>query len=122
MSVVNIVSPSGGSGGGPGGSKDPELEQRISRLEHILERLEPRITEILLTGAKTADMQKVQVELAELKGRIAAVDAKLGTLPSTFDAKLAALPSTYTILTIVFTTTWALGSGILIFALNILRR
>jgi hypothetical protein len=110
MSVVNIVPPSGGSGGGQGGSKDTELEQRVSRLEHILERLEPRITEILLTGAKAAEVQKVQIELAEMKGRMAAVDAKL-----------AALPSTYTILTIVFTT-WALGSGILIFALNILRR
>jgi hypothetical protein len=76
----------------------------------MLERLEPKITEILLTGAKTVDVQKVQVELAEIRGRMAAVEAKM-----------AALPSTFTILTIVFTT-WALGSGILIFALNLLRR
>jgi hypothetical protein len=52
----------------------------------------------------------VQIELAELKGRMAALEAKIGSLPTSFG-----------ILTIVFTT-WALGSGILIFALNILRR
>jgi hypothetical protein len=98
----------GGSGGD--GPEDPPLERRVLRLEHILERLEPRITEILLTGAKQSDVQKVHVDLAELKGRMAAVEAKVGALPSTF-----------VILTIVFTT-WALGSGILIFALNLLRR
>ena len=86
------------------------MEDRVSRLERMLERLEPRITEILLTGAKSVDVYKVQVEVAELKGRMSAVEAKVGALPSTF-----------TILTIVFTT-WALGSGILIFALNLLRR
>ena len=96
--------------GGGDGSDGSGLELRISRLERILERLEPRITEILLTGAKQSDIQKVQLDLAELKGRMAAVEAKVGALPSTF-----------TILSIVFTT-WALGSGILIFALNLLRR
>jgi hypothetical protein len=96
--------------GGGGGPEEPQLEQRVSRLERILERLEPRITEILLTGAKQSDVQKVHIDLAELKGRMAAIEAKVGVLPSTF-----------AILTIVFTT-WALGSGILIFALNLLRR
>jgi hypothetical protein len=85
------------------------LELRVTRLEQVLERLEPKITEILLTGAKQNDVQRVEVELAELKGRMSALEARMGVLPSAF-----------TVLTIVFTT-WALGSGILIFALNILR-
>lgn len=86
------------------------LEQRAARREQILERLEPKISEILATGAKQADLQKVQVDLAELKGRLAGVEGRL-----------SALPSTWTLLGIVFTT-WALGSGILIFALNFPRR
>jgi hypothetical protein len=46
------------------------LEQRVARLEKILERLEPKITEILLTGAKQSDLHKLQVDLAEVKGRV----------------------------------------------------
>ena len=106
MSVIRFPT-RGEDGGGP---EDPTPELRVSRLERILERLEPRITEILLTGAKQSDIQRVQVDLADVKGRMAALEAKI-----------SALPSTFAILTIVFTT-WALGSGILIFALNILRR
>jgi len=85
------------------------LEQRVARLEQIMERLEPKITEILLTGAKQEDLRKIQLELAEVKGRFSGLEARIG-----------ALPSTWTLLGIVFTT-WALGSGILIFALNVLR-
>jgi chromosome segregation ATPase len=86
------------------------LEQRVARLEQMLERLEPKIGEILSSGAKQADLQRVQIEIAELKGRLSGVEGRL-----------SALPSTWTMLGIVFTT-WALGSGILIFALNVLRR
>jgi hypothetical protein len=85
------------------------LEQRVARLEQIMERLERKITEILLTGAKQEDLRKVQLELAEVKGRFSGLEARIGVLPST-----------WTPLGIVFTT-WALGSGILIFALNVLR-
>jgi hypothetical protein len=46
------------------------LEQRVARLEQILERLEPKITEILLAGAKQSDVQKIQVETAEIKGKV----------------------------------------------------
>ena len=53
-----------------GGPEGPMLEQRVARLEQILERLEPKITEILLTGAKQTDIQKLQVELAEARGRV----------------------------------------------------
>jgi chromosome segregation ATPase len=49
------------------------LEQRVARLEQILERLEPKIAEILSSGAKQAELQKVQIEIAELKGRFQAL-------------------------------------------------
>ena len=83
-----------GSGGGPEG---PTLEQRVHRVEQILERLEPKITEILLTGSKQADVQKIQVELAELRG------------------KVSMLP-TWWMLVVALVATWSAGAGI-IFAL-----
>jgi hypothetical protein len=73
------------------------LEQRVARVEHILERLEPKVTEILLSGAKQADVQKVQVEVAELRG-------KVSMLPAWWTLVVALVP------------TWSAGAGI-IFAL-----
>jgi hypothetical protein len=96
-----------GDGGGP---DNPALEQRVVNLQEAVARIEAKITEMLVSGAKQADVLKVQLEIAELKGRFSGLEARLG-----------ALPSTATLLAIVFTT-WALGSGILIFALNVLRR
>jgi hypothetical protein len=66
-------------------------------VEQILERLEPKITEILLTGSKQADVQKIQVELAELRG------------------KVSMLP-TWWMLVVALVATWSAGAGI-IFAL-----
>ena len=66
-------------------------------MEQILERLEPKITEILLTGSKQADVQKIQVELAELRG------------------KVSMLP-TWWMLVVALVATWSAGAGI-IFAL-----
>jgi hypothetical protein len=73
------------------------LEQRVARLEQILERLETKITEILLTGAKQADVQKSGAELAELRG------------------KVSMLP-TWWMLIVALVATWSAGAGI-IFAL-----
>jgi hypothetical protein len=69
----------------------------VARLEQILERLEPKITEILLTGAKQADIQKLQVELAEARGRV------------------SMLP-TRGMLIVARAATWSAGAGI-VFAL-----
>jgi hypothetical protein len=118
----------GSDGGGP---EDPMLEQRVGRLEEkvdgieaILVRLEPQIKEILLAGAKQADINKLQSEVVEIKnrqplidGRLAGIDGRLSGIGDRF----ASLPTVWTMLGIVFTT-WALGSGILIFAMNYLRR
>ncbi|WBJ99278.1 hypothetical protein [Methylocystis parvus] len=95
--------PGGKSDGG--GAEDPMLEQRVVRLEEkvdrieaILMRLEPKITEIALTGAKQHDLHKTNADLAELKGKVAGVEARFSSLPTT-----------WTMLGIVFTT-WAPAS------------
>jgi hypothetical protein len=80
-----------------GGPEGPMLEQGVARLEQILERLEPKIAEILLTGAKQTDIQKLQVELAEARGRV------------------SVLP-TWWMLIVAIVATWSAGAGI-VFAL-----
>ncbi|HEX4765418.1 MAG TPA: hypothetical protein VH414_03985 [Lichenihabitans sp.] len=62
------------------------LEAKIDRVEAILVRLEPKITEVLLTGAKALD-------LAEIKGR------------------LSMLP-TWWMLMVTVLSTWMVGAGI----------
>jgi hypothetical protein len=83
------------------------LEQRVAALEAgvekikvIIERLEPKITEILLTGAKAADLHKVQLDVAEMKGRLAGVEARLASVPTTTQLVLWLL------------TTWGAGAAI----------
>lgn len=66
--------------------------------------------------------------LAEIKVTLAKLDAKLDGKLTGVEGHLAgivhrfaSLPTTWTMLGIVFTT-WALGSGILIFAMNFMKR
>jgi hypothetical protein len=96
MAEIIPISGAGGRGRG-GGPEDPMLEQRVARLEQILERLEPRITEILLTGAKQQDLHKVQVDLAEVKGRISG-------MPTTWTLFAWLIPS--------LVATWGAGAAI----------
>ena len=65
------------TGGGGSGPEDPMLEQRVGRLEEKLDRIEailtglaPKITEIFHSGAKQTDLNRVERDLAEVKGRI----------------------------------------------------
>jgi hypothetical protein len=104
-----------------GGQEMPMLEQRVAQPETtvarfgaVLERLEPKIVEIALTGAKQADIQKLQQDLSQVKGSVAALEGRFAGLEGRFsglDARLGSLPTIWSILTIVFTT-WAIGSGI----------
>ncbi len=89
---MNVLPYRGGSG-----PDDPSLEQRVARIERILERLEPKITETLLTGAKQTDLQNLRVDVAKLEG-------KISTLP------------TWWMLIISVITTWSAGAAI-VFAL-----
>ena len=100
--VVHWKSKSGD--GGPKGPEGPiveerviRLEQKVDRIEQLLGQLTPKITEILLTGAKQADVYKMQVELAEVKG------------------KVSMLP-TWWMLAVTLIATWSAGAGI-VFAL-----
>ena len=74
-------------------SDRPEDPTLVARLDEILERLEPKITRILLTGAKQADVQKIQVDLARLEGRV------------------SMLP-TWWMLVVALVATWSAGAGI----------
>jgi hypothetical protein len=100
-----------GSGNGSG-PEDPMLDQRVTRLEDdmkddvkaFLKSIDQKLTDIT-------------VRIAEVKGKGDALEGRMAGL----DSKIGALPSTWTMLGLVFTT-WALGSGILIFAMNFLKR
>jgi hypothetical protein len=46
------------------------LEQRMERIEGILLKLEPQITELLLTGAKQTDLQALKAQVAKVEGRL----------------------------------------------------
>lgn len=83
--------------GGTGGPEDPMLELRVAPLEDDMKDIR-------------SSLKSIELSLAEMKGRMAGIDSRF-----------ASLPTTWTILTITFTT-WAVGSGILIFALNVLKR
>ena len=99
------MKPPGGSG-----SNDPTLGQRVDRLEDD-------VTEIkMLLRDQQRVLTDIQVKLGTIDGRITGLEGRIAGL----DAKISALPSTWTILGIVFTT-WAPGSGILIFAMNFVR-
>jgi hypothetical protein len=104
-----------GSSGSAGGSgpEDPMLERRVDLLEEKFARMD-------------AKLSGIELALAEIKGQLAqlpkatdyaALRADIGDIKG----RLGHLPTVWTILTITFTT-WAIGSGILIFALNILKR
>ena len=91
--LTYLPSGRGPGDGAPSGPEGPMLEQRVARLEQSLERLEPKITEILLAGAKQSDVQKIQVETAEIKG------------------KVSMLP-TWWMLVVALVATWSAGAGI----------
>ncbi len=120
------------------------LEEKVDRIEATLLRIDAKVTEVLQTGAKQADLTKLQrdficfeanaatkddlhglqADVIEIKnsqplidGRLTGIDGRLSGISDRF----ASLPTVWTMLGIVFTT-WALGSGILIFAMNYLRK
>jgi hypothetical protein len=118
---IQIAYKAENDGGGGGSVPEGSMEQRVAKLEGdvsriaaLLERLEPKITEILLTGAKQADLARTQLDIADIKGRSVGVDGRMAGLEGRIAGlgdKIASLPTTWTILGIVFST-WAIGSSI----------
>ena len=92
------------------GPEDPMIEQRVARLEDdmkevksSLKTIEAAVSEIKHLP-KMSDYAALKADVSEMKG------------------KLSNMPTTWTILGIVFTT-WALGSGLLIWTLtNLIKK
>ncbi len=74
-----------------------KLETKTDRIEAILLRLEPKITELLLTCAKQSDLTAVRLEVGEIKAtsakqselnivrvEIAEIKGRITNLPSTW--------------------------------------
>jgi hypothetical protein len=99
MALVDVVPFPGQRAGRSEGSgqEDPMLEARVGRLEDDMKDVK-------------SSLKSIEISLAEIKGRLTGIDARF-----------ASLPTTWTMLTITFAT-WGIGSGILIFALNVLRK
>jgi hypothetical protein len=95
----------GGAANG-GGPEDPMLEQRVGRLEEKVDRIEAVVTridgmvtriletgakqsadilEIKATGAKQADLNKVQLDIAEMKGRLSGIEGRIGSVEGRFN-------------------------------------
>ena len=103
------------------------LDQRVARLEAALERIEPKITELLLVGAKQADLHKVQLDIADTNGRFARLEGILSQMPKQSDlavlrseigeirGRISNMP-TWWMLIVAIITTWSAGAAI-VFAL-----
>jgi uncharacterized coiled-coil protein SlyX len=105
----------GGSGDGP---EDPMLEQRVARLETDVADIKASLRTM------SQDINEIKIGLAKIDGKFDKVDGRFTGIEGYLkgiDARIASLPTVWTMLGIVFTT-WALGSGILIFAMNVLKR
>ncbi|MBB5049796.1 hypothetical protein HNR60_004580 [Rhodopseudomonas rhenobacensis] len=96
------------SGGGP---EDPMLESRVAGIEDDMKDVKASLRSIEIILAK------IEGRLSGLEGRLTGIEGRL----SGIDARFSSLPTTWTMLTIIFAT-WGIGSGILIFALNVLRK
>jgi hypothetical protein len=66
---------------GGGGSYDDPMEARLTRVEDILVRLEPAVGRIDAAVTKLTDsVHKVEIDLAELKGRVSQLPTTLQLL------------------------------------------
>src|SRR5208283_561594 len=106
-----------GDGGGP---EDPMLEQRVGRLEEkvdrietILTRLEPQIKEVLRTGAKQAELTKLQSDLIRFEAAAATKDDlhKVQLDLAEVKGRVSNLP-TWWMLIVAILSTWGMGFAI----------
>lgn len=97
---------------------DPNDPNSWSSLERRIERLEDDMADVKsILKSVEKQLSGIEIILAKIEGRIAGLEGRMTGL----DYRIASLPTTWTMLTIIFAT-WGIGSGILIFALNVLRK
>ena len=99
----------GGSGAGP---EDPALH-RVERLENLLASLEPKISEILLAGARQADLHRLEVKFSETARQTDLMSVRVDL--AEIKGRLSMLP-TWWMLILALIATWGAGTGI-VFAL-----
>jgi len=89
-----------------------EIKLTLVKLDAKLDKLDNKLDAKLdkFDGKQTASEERLNGKLAGLEGHLTGIGHRF-----------AALPTTWTMLGIIFTT-WALGSGILIFAMSFLKR
>jgi hypothetical protein len=114
--IIPIRKGAGGADDG-GGPEDPmlearvgHLEEKVDRIEAILQRLEPKITETLLTGSKQADVNKLQLQIVEFQAGAAKLAdvQKLHADVAEVKGRVAGLP-TWWMLIIAVISTWGAG-------------
>ena len=112
-----------GDGGGP---EDSMLEQRVSRLEEkvdrietILTRLEPQIMEVLRTGAKQAELNKLQSDFIRFEANAATKDDlhKVQLDLAEVKGRVSNLP-TWWMLIVAILSTWGMGFAIANYSIN----
>lgn len=101
-----------------GGPEDPMLEARVGRLEEkvdrveaILTRLEPKISEVLQNTSKhSADLNKLQLDFARFESSAATKDDlhKVQIDLARVDGRVASLPTWWMLLTALIAT-WGAG-------------
>jgi hypothetical protein len=108
--------------GGGSGPEDPmlerieKLETKTDRIEAILLRLEPKITELFLTCAKQSDLTALKVEVGEIKAEIKYIPkandySSLRADISKIEGRTSMLP-TWWMLLIAMLATWGAGASI----------
>lgn len=124
--VVPIKTGRGGNSDGPSGSgpEGPDLENRVSlienrleRVEAILVRLEPKITEIaieLKQVPKFSDYARLQSDIAEIRGKTATqADLQSARIDlAEVKGRVNSLPTWWMLITAIVAT-WTAGAGIL---------
>lgn len=118
-----VVQGGAANGGGP---EDPMLEQRVGRLEEkvdrieaILMRLEPQISEVLRTGAKQADLTKLQSDFIHFEAAAATKDDLHNVQLDLAEVKgrVSNLP-TWWMLIVAILSTWGMGFAIANYSIN----
>jgi archaellum component FlaC len=125
MGNIIPIDPGGTRAGGGGDGPEGPMLERVKRLETDIADIKTALDDIKIGLAKIdGKFDRVYGQFDKVEGQFGKVDGRFTGLEGYLkgiDARIASLPTVWTMLGIVFTT-WALGSGILIFAMNVLKK